>query len=176
MEIAAHRISGGKPDRLTLIAGMSLLIPPLCGMLYGILKPTNTAPVFYPGPVFVLLASLLMGPAAVFVPMIAFCLWNRGLFNGATKIPRRSDILLALLTVLSVPWFLTGWRDGIDLHGPFYNYFLSVINVAWLASLWILVARSWKAEPSFKFNLLFHWLLFSWLAWFAFPFFGDVIL
>jgi hypothetical protein len=174
MEIAAHRISGIKSDRLTLLAGLSLLIPPLCGMLYGLLTLADTAPAFYPAPMFVLLPSLLIGPAAVFVPMIAFCLWNRGIFNGAAKIPRRSYILLALLTVLSVPWFLNGWRDGIDLHGPHYYYFLSVINIHWLAIIWSLAVRSWKTEPSFRFNLLFHWLLFAWLAWYAFPFFGEV--
>jgi hypothetical protein len=176
MEIAIHRVSEIKPNRLTLIAGLSLLIPPICGMLYGLITLADTVPAFYPGPVFVLLPSFLIGPAGMLVPMISFFLWNRALFNGAVKIPRRSHILVAFLTVLSVPWFLSGWRDGIDLHGPHFNYFLSMINIAWLAILWFLIVHSWKAEPSFRFNLLFHWLLFAWLAWFAFPFFGDVIL
>jgi hypothetical protein len=80
-----------------------------------------------------------------------------------------------LRRLLSPLWFVGGWRDGAIVQGLHYNFSVLGINVVWLAILWLILARSWKAQPSFRFNLLFHWLLFAWLAWYAFPFFGEFI-
>jgi hypothetical protein len=43
----------------------------------------------------------------------------------------------------------------------------------WLGSLWWTVAR-FQRQPSFKGNLFSHWLLFSWLAYYAFPYLGEL--
>jgi len=149
----------------------------LFGLLYGVLFAREELPtVFYPAPGLVLWPSLLIGPAAILVPMLVFFAWNRGLFNGDSKIPKRTRILLLVATVLSVPWFVAGWRDGSVVEGARYNFSVLGINIAWIAILWFMFVRNRKAEPSFKVNLLLHWFLFAWLAWYAFPFFGDVII
>jgi hypothetical protein len=164
-----------KNNRWTLVAGLSLLVPPVFGLLYGLLfarEVMTTA--FYPVPGLVLLPGFLVGPLAVVVPMVVFFAWNPGLFNGDSIVPKRSYVLLVVTTVLSVLWFIVGWRDGVAVQGAHYNYFVCGINVTWVSILWAIFIRSRKAEPSFKLNLLLHWFIFAWLAWYAFPFFGEI--
>jgi hypothetical protein len=117
-----------KSSRLTLIAGLSLLIPVVAGLLSTLFSGQGETSIFYPLPGLVFWPSLLLlGPAAVAVSMVLFFVWNPGLF------------------------------------------------VAWIIVLWAMFGRNWKAESSFKVNLLVQWLLFAWLAWYAFPFFGEFI-
>jgi hypothetical protein len=42
-----------------------------------------------------------------------------------------------------------------------------------LVLLWWAVIR-WKRQPSFRGNLLSHWFLFARLAWYAFPYLGEL--
>jgi len=165
-----------KSDRLTLIAGLSLLIPALFWLLSALFSGQGETSILYPLPGLVFWPSLLLlGPAGVAIPMVLFFVWNPGLFYGDRNIPKRSYILLVLTTVLSVLWIVGGWKDGIAIQGAGYNYSVGAINVAWIIVMWVMFGRNWKAEPSFKVNLLVHWLLFAWLAWYAFPFFGEFI-
>jgi len=167
---------GMKSNRLTLIAGLSLLIPAVVWLLSGLLSGNGETSLFYPLPGLVFWpAFLLLGPAAVAVPMGLFFVWNPGLFYGDKNIPKRSYVLLIVTTVLSLLWFVAGWKDGIAVQGARYNYSVSAINFVWIIGLWVLFGRNWKAESSFRSNLLVHWLLFAWLAWYAFPFFGEFI-
>ena len=112
--------------------------------------------------------------AAVAVPVVLFLVWNPGLFQGDAAVPKRSYVLLIILTLLNVLWFVVGWKDGLAMQGEKYNYSVCGANIVWIAALWMLFARCRKTEPSFKSNLLFHWMLFAWLAWYAFPFFGEL--
>ncbi len=106
--------------------------------------------------------------------MILFFVWSPGLFKGDAAVPKRSYALLIVTTLLSAIWFLIGWRDGLAIQGERYNYFVCAVNVVWVGSLWLLSMINRKAEPTFKRNLLFHWIFFLWLAWYAFPFFGEM--
>ena|SRR2546426_4453677 len=160
-----------KSDRLTLLAGLSLLVPVLFWLFSGE-GPT----ILYPFPALVFIPALLyLRWAAVAVPMVLFLVWNPGLFYGDAKVPKRSYVLLIIATLLNVLWFVVGWKDGLAIQGAKYNYSVCAVNMVWAASLWVISAHSWKAEPSFKTNLLLHWMLFAWLAWYAFPFFGEFI-
>jgi hypothetical protein len=131
--------------------------------------------VLYPvfGLVFLLL--FFIGRWAFFVPMVFFFVWNHGLFNGDARIPKRTYVLLIVATLLSPLWFVVNWSDGAAVQGLRYNFSMLGINIAWITALWFMFARYRKTEPSFKVNLLLHWLLFLWLAWYAFPFFGEMI-
>jgi hypothetical protein len=114
-------------------------------------------------------ASLVL---AQFVPMILFFVWNPRLLLGVARVPKRSYALFAVATILTVLYFRSGWSDGMSYQGSKYtNAFLGG-NVASIALLGLLFARNRKREPSFSTNLLIHWSLFAWLAWFAFPFLG----
>jgi hypothetical protein len=100
--------------------------------------------------------------------------WNPGLLRGETKVPKRSYVLLGIAAVLSTVWFVAGWSYGLEYQGARHVWAVCVINIAWLLSLGVLFGRTWKAQASFGTNLFLHWLLFAWLAWFAFPYLGEL--
>jgi len=129
----------------------------------------------YPFPALMFIPSFLLHRAAVLVPVLLFFAWNPGLFGGEARVPRRSYILLIVVTGLSVVWFAVGWRDGLAVQGASYNYGVGVINALWIAILWLLFSWSRRGEPSFRTNLVLHWAMFAWLAWYAFPFMGELI-
>jgi hypothetical protein len=87
--MTSETVLGMKSDRLTLLAGLSLLLPPLVALVRGILLARDeTTSLFYPIPGLVLLPLFFIGPLAIFVPMIFFFVWNAGLFNGEAKISK----------------------------------------------------------------------------------------
>ena len=160
-----------KSNHLTSLAGLSLLVPALFWILFAQQGPSA----FYPYPALMFLPALFgLGRAAVAVPMVLLFAWNPSLFDGGAVAPKRSLVLLLVATLLDALWFVVGWKDGLLMQGAKYNYFVCGVNVVWIASLWMLFARGRKPAPSFKLNFLFHWMLFTWLAWYAFPFFGEL--
>ena len=112
--------------------------------------------------------------AAVTVPVLLFFAWNPGLFRSHAKIPKRSYILLLVATVLSVIWFVSGWNYGLKYQGARYTHMIFNLNVAWIGCLGVLFTRASRVGTSFKTNLFLHWMLFAWLAWFAFPYLGEL--
>ena len=159
-----------KSERMTLIAGLSLLVPAVLWLF-----SKNDPTVLYPFPGLVVVPALFgLGIAAVVVPVLTFFVWNPGLFQGNSSIPKRSYLLLATATLLSVLWFVIGWKDGMDFQGKKYGYSVLTINGGWLTLLWLMFVHNRKSKKSFHANLLLHWILFVWLAWYAFPFFGEL--
>jgi hypothetical protein len=124
-------------------------------------------------PAFVL-SSLHLWAAAVIVPTLFFLLWNPGLFRGEGKIPRRSLGLLIVAVALTVIWFVAGWKDGLHYQGAKYIYAVCIVNIAWVILLGAMFARYWKSESSFRVSLVLQWLVFVWLAWYAFPYLGEL--
>ena len=154
-----------------LLAGFSLLVPALFWRYSG-----NGPTVLYPFPALVLVPALFgLRQAAVAVPMVSFFMWNPGLLHCDAVVPKRSYVLLVVATVINAFWFVVAWKDGLAIQGAKYNYSVCTINIVWIAVLWVMFVRSLKAQPSFKMNLLLHWMLFAWLAWYAFPCFGEFI-
>jgi hypothetical protein len=47
-------------------------------------------------------------------------------------------------------------------------------RVAHCRLLSLIFFRSLIVAPSFRTNMFFHWILFAWLAWFAFPWLGEL--
>jgi hypothetical protein len=111
---------------------------------------------------------------AVLVPSILFFLWSPGLLlNQRPNLPKRTFVLLGLLTVLTVVDCVIEWKYGVVYRGARHTILVYVINAMWLASLWWTVVRC-QRQPSFVGNLFSHWLLFAWLAWYAFPYLGEL--
>jgi hypothetical protein len=161
-----------KSSLATTIAGVMLLIPAAMGLLIA------TAPtVLGPYPALTALPALFLSSRGVVVllPTLVFFLWNLGLFRGETKISRKSYILLIIVAILSVIWFVVGWRDGLHYEGAGYLYKVCAINIIWFAFLsatFFWYSRGKK--PSFSLNLALNWALFAWLAWYAFPYLGEL--
>jgi hypothetical protein len=163
-----------KSGPLTRIIGLSLFFPALIGLrLAGVPTVLSPFPALTVIPGF-LLSSSGLSMAAVFVPVVFFFTWNPGAFRGESKIPKRSYALLALATVLSVFWFVSGWKYGLEYQGARFTHIVCIVNIAWVGFLWLMFARAWKVGSSFKTNLFLHWMLFAWLAWYAFPYMGEL--
>jgi hypothetical protein len=67
-----------------------------------------------------------------------------------------------------------GWKFGLQYQGTRYVYEVSAANVFGIAFLATGFSWSRKWEGSFTLNLALHWLLFVWLAWYAFPYLGEL--
>jgi hypothetical protein len=155
----------------TLGAGLGLIVPASVGLLLS-----SVPTVLSPFPTLTILPAFLLGQAywlAVLVPMVLFFAWTPGLFRGQVLFPKRTVFLLGILTVLSVVYFVSSWRYGIDYQGWRFTFGMCLLNAAWLLLLWGMLL--WRVgRSSFAANLLLHWLLFAWLAWHAFPYLGEL--
>ena len=160
-----------KSGLVTLIVGLSLLIPASIGLLLA-----GAPSVVSPIPMLTAIPAIsLFGGAAVLIPTLFFFVWNPGLFRGEENVPKRSYGLLATATAFSIIWFVgDGWKYGLQYQGSQYTHLVCAINFVWVASLWALVIYDWKRAPSFGANLLFHWIVFVWLSWYAFPWLGEL--
>lgn len=167
---AAEADAGARPrwGAVLACAGVVLLmtvVPPLLGA-----APTLTAPVPMP---LAMLFLLLLGPVALAVPAACFLAWTPQLRAGVGTVPRRSIVLLAVLSALSVVWGVIAWRYGVRWQGLGYTRTVLALNAAWLAVL--AGTCVWATRrPSFAGSCLFHTLLFTWLGWYAFPYLGEL--
>ena len=157
----------------TIISGLGLVIPASMGLLI-----TGYPTILHPFPVITVLPAFYLGSAHLWmagaaVPAIFFFLWSPGPSRGETQVPKRSQVLLAGLALLNVIWFVIGWKDGLYYQGSTYTHAVCAMNVVWIAILAASIVFCHK-KNSFIANLIFHWLLFAWLGWFAFPCLGEL--
>lgn len=155
----------------TVVVGLSLLVPSCIGLLIS-RAPTALSP--FPAVTAIPALFLSSRVVAVALPSLLFFVWNPGLFRGQSRIPKRSRWLLAILSILSVAWFVVGWTYGSQYQGMRYVYEVGIINLVIIAFVGTAVSRYTKDASSFKLNLALHWLLFAWLAWYAFPYLGEL--
>jgi hypothetical protein len=156
---------------ITLVGGLALGIPASIGLL---LKGTPS--LVTPFPFLTIIPAFLLGSLywlAVLIPSALFFAWNPQFFRAIGKVPRRSLGLLALATALTIWWFVDGWGYGVKYQGLRHTYAMAVLNAAWLVLLWLTLFRASRIQ-SFRQGLLFHWLLFAWLGWYAFPYLGEL--
>ncbi len=165
-----------KTEVLTSVAGGALLGPAYVGLfLTGIPTLLCPLPFLTVTPAFIL-SSLWAGGAtraAALIPSLLFFAWNPTLFRGQAQVPKRSWVLLAITTLLSLLWFVESWKYGLEYQGRRYTYQICIVNGLWLVVLWALFA-TYSRRTSFVGNLLLHWLLFAWLGWYAFPYLGEL--
>lgn len=159
---------------------MGLIIPASIGLGFlGSGSPTLISPL----PVLTIVPAFLLaglfGGAAVFkivtvLPTMLFLAWNPSLLRGEAKIPKRSYVLLSTAIVLNVVYFIGSWKWGIQYQGIHYVHTICAVNVVWTAFVGGVFAMSLKRSSSFGLNLFVHWVLFAWLAWYAFPYLGEL--
>jgi hypothetical protein len=158
-----------KNGLVTFALGLGLLIPASIGLF-----PSGVPTVTCPLPILTVIPGFICGPPAVILPTLLFFAWSPGLFRGDIRVPKRSYVLLAVLTALSGLWFIGGWNYGLKWQDARYTHLVCVLNCVWVVSLWAMFIYNWKQEPSFRANLLLHWTLFAWLSWYAFPYLGEL--
>src|ERR1700682_5077242 len=107
-----------KSSLLTLLAGLSLLVPVLFWLVSG-----EAPTMVYPFPALIFIPVFFgLRQAAVAVPVVLFFVWNPGLFRGDAAVPKRSYVLLIAGTLLTPLWFVVNWKNGLAIQGPKYNY------------------------------------------------------
>jgi hypothetical protein len=170
-----------KPWVATLIAGMLLPVFPAIG--FGLNYLTPSAPIvqiLYPLPLVFAMPAILFGgawghAAAILViplPSLLFWGWSVQLFRGEATLPLRSVLLLLALAILSIVYFVASWNFGVQWQGYPHLVSVTLLNALALVALWWLL-RAARSKPLFRRSLTFHWALFAWLAWLAFPWLGE---
>ncbi len=158
-----------KPAPVTLLSGIALLVLAFLGTFHtGV--PTVCAPL----PALIVIPSFILGIPALIVPSVLFFAWHPALFKGSNTFPKRTHVVFVALVVLSAVWFIIGWRFGLQYEGVRYTYIVCAVNVVWIAVLAALLWQCRRKNISFASNLLVHWVLFAWLAWWAFPYLGEL--
>jgi hypothetical protein len=163
---------------MTTVAGLGLVPPAAVGL--GLFPSQYDQTVLTPYPALTFFPYLWLssnhnwGNAAVMLPMLLFFLWSYQLFRGAGKVPRRSYVFLALLTVLSVIDFVVNWKLGMRYQGAKFMAVVCSVNIVWLACLGLGFARARNRTTSWGTSLFLHWMLFAWLAWYAFPWLDEI--
>ncbi len=154
-----------------IVACVTLLVPAYFGFLWS---PIPT--LICPFPMITVIPAFIFSRAAflaVVIPSLFFAVWMPGIFSGKREVPVRSLIMLAALTGLSAWYFRLGWNDGLTYQGANFTRGVCLVNVVWLAVLWIVLVYAYR-KPSFNLTLLAHWLLFAWIGWYAFPYLGEL--
>ncbi len=154
-----------RAGKMTIGTGL-LLYPLILGLLF--LTPSNLVlPLPFLLPMFLGVFGLIIYIGLFLIGPI-FWVWNRGAFDGDKNIPRKSIILFSgaiilsgLLCLQTFPTMRKYCGDQITL--TFYG--TSTVWVIGLIGIW------WqnRRQATLTLNLLFHWLLFSWLLTYAFP-------
>jgi hypothetical protein len=159
---------------ITLLSGMALLAPAWIGLfLSGVPTVFAPLPALTVIPAFLLVSGHLTF-VAVTIPTLLFFAWHPALFKGSNIFPKRTYVLFTAVAVLNAICFIGGWKFGLEYQGARYTYAVCAINVAWTAGLGMLLWRCRRITMSFTYNLVVHWLLFAWLAWYAFPYLGEL--
>ena len=102
----------------------------------------------------------------------AFLVWSMHLFRGSKTIPRRSFVFLAVISILSVYYFISSWSYGVEYQGLRFTAIITALNLAVACFLLFFGLRS-RSHPSFVRNCLFHLSMFAWLSTIAFPWLGK---
>ena len=144
------------------------------GLCFLTLPTAFSAPTFLsPLPLLVLIPIFAIGFPGLLVPGFLFAAWSPQLFRGEGVVPRRSVVLLGVLTLLTVPYFVVSWEYGVEYQGLRHTVAVAVANAFVLAGAWVLLYRA-RRGATFMRSLVLHAVIFGWLAWCAFPSLGEL--
>jgi len=73
---------------------------------------------------------------------------------------------------LSACFFVWGWHEGVTHEGLRFTRVAAGLSAA-LVFLTAGLILSSRKRPSFRLNLLAHFVLFGWLVSYAFPYLGE---
>lgn len=155
-----------KPSQVTFIAGVGLILAAAAGLVFP-LSAFVLIPAFF-------LDSWHLTYLTVAIPTLLFFAWNTPFFKGSNAMPKRTYGLYAAVVVLSAAYFVAAWKDGVQFQGKQYTIGVCTMDVVWAAVLGVILWRYRRTNRSFAYNLAIHWALFAWLAWCAFPYFGEL--
>jgi hypothetical protein len=166
---------------LTLLAGLCLVLPSYVAAPPGLTSPLVLVTILlqvalsWIGHGHWLDETYWNQAVMLTLPALLFFAWNPRLLLGQARTPKRTYVLIVLGVALGAVNLIVSWSYGVRWEGIGYTRLVSAESVLFMAILCVLFFRSWKDQPSFIWNLALHWVLFAWLAWFAFPYLGEPI-
>jgi len=110
--------------------------------------------------------------AALLVPLL-FAAWSYPLVRGDINIPSRSLWLGLIVIVGNIANFAFAWYDGLRYDSTSHFRDMILLNTAFFLGVTLLAILGRK-RPSPLVNWTFHIALFAWLAFAAFPYFGEL--
>lgn len=132
--------------------------------------PTVRAPFSFA----VALPVLMFGWMGVVTVPLAFTLWCLQFLRGPAAIPKRTLVLFVLLLGAATYWLVGGTSYGVQYQGLRHTVIVLACNAVFVSVLTGLLVFL-RLRPSWGGHLAFHWVLFAWVAWCAFPWFGELI-
>jgi hypothetical protein len=160
-----------------VLGALGLWAVALAGSFAGIPQIYSPMPLLVVIPEFVLSSALpsprLLSVVASAVVPLLFCWWCLPLARGEMAVPKRTKVCALILAPLAVVDLIFSWRYGIEYQGLQHTLAMYAINGMALAALFLVFRRN-STGPSFPTNYLFHWLLFAWLGFAAFPYLGEL--
>ena len=112
------------------------------------------------------------------VPALTFLVWQPSLFYLEVSRPQmpppiRTWVLLVTAAVLSLLWFVAGWRYGLEYEGSQFTYTCAAISAALALTAAILAVIAARTK-NYYVNVLAHATLFYWSSSYAFPYLGEL--
>jgi hypothetical protein len=99
--------------------------------------------------------------------------WHPGLLTGADEVPRRSDVGLVVISILTVADLAFGWKYGVKYQGKEYTMALVLLNAVAMGIAWVLLTAA-RRRRTFGSTLASHAFVAGWLVWIAFPWLGEL--
>ena len=152
------------PARIFAMGGLAVLLGvvsfiSIAGPVPSILSPHSMA---------VVIPYLLHGPVlAMATCPVLFLATGAGLPFAAERMSRAPVWTFAALATASIAWLASGIAPGIEHYGTGHTVGLLSVNGLAVMLLAGVLPRVRK-RPAFGAQLLFHWLVWAWVAWGAF--------
>lgn len=130
-------------------------------------------PILSPHALLSVLATAAGGDVGtMFVLPLAFLFWTLPFKPQRPGIPFRSVALAYGIAMFNVPFIAGGLGYGVKYQGMSFVVAVTVENAVVMSLLLVLGSRL-RRRPSPQLAFAFHWVLFAWLAWCAFPWLGE---
>jgi hypothetical protein len=154
---------------------LTLILPAHLGLF-----ETGAPTVLSPLPVLTVIPLLYVGGnrltdiAILLVPALFFAIWNPQLFRGEGRVPKRTVALFGVAIVLNAAWTAIGWNWGLHYQGARYVHLVTLLNAVWILTIGLMFLYLRRSKTAYWQSLAIHWMLFAWLAWYAFPYLGEL--
>ncbi len=160
-------VPGTARPLFVVAAGIAVLAA--IGILVG--APTPYSPLSMAVAIPTLLGGRVVGVLTVPLVFLAtgFPLWRRTVGS-----PWPSFALTVLVVVLSALWHLEGWSYAVRHQGHAHAVIVTMENVI-VGAVVVWFSVRFVRSRSFSHGLASHGVLGAWLAWSAFPWFGELL-
>jgi hypothetical protein len=140
--------------------------------------------VFWPAPLMMVIPAWLLGETLLgnidagpkLIPLIGalpFIIVGIPLLLPKSRVIWPTVILCLSLAIASVAYFATSWSHGLEYQGIIYTASAAVVNLGIAAACFWLTWRGLRGASYWR-RYLAALVPCLWLAWFAFPWLGEM--